>query len=80
MLDHEKEVWAVVETCGFKYAKSSVFSTHWRKALTRKHMPTVELLHVDSIVRSCLMVPTSQEQFEYHEIWHPNRWAEEFHC
>jgi hypothetical protein len=74
------QIFAVVKTCGFLHKKDSVFSTIWQQEFddSLQSTPSLVLVNVDCIVRHCLMLPTNQEHSVYQEIWHRERWADEF--
>jgi hypothetical protein len=74
------QIMAVVKTCGFLQNKGSIFSTNWQQEFDNslQTMPSLVLVNVDRIVRHCLMVPTNQKHSCYQEIWHRERWANEF--
>ena len=73
-------IMAVVNTCGFLHKKDSIFSTIWQQEFedSRQSIPSLVLVDVDCIVRHCLMIPTDKEHVCYQEIWHRERWADEF--
>jgi hypothetical protein len=74
------QILAVVKTCGFLHNKDSVFSTIWQQEVDDllQSTPSLVLVNVDCIVRRCLILPTNQEHSVYQEIWHRERWANEF--
>ena len=74
------QILAVVKTCGFLHNKDSVFSTIWQLEFddSLRSKPSLVLVNVDCIVRHCLMLPTNKEHSSYQEIWHRERWANEF--
>ncbi len=74
------QILAVVMTCGFRHNKGSIFSTIWHREFDdlMQTVPTLLLVNVDCIVRHCLMLPTNKEHSCYQEIWHRERWANEF--
>jgi hypothetical protein len=74
------QILAVVKTCGFLHKKGSIFSTIWQQEFDNslETTPSLVLVNVDCIVRHCLMLPTNKEHSCYQEIWHRERWADEF--
>jgi hypothetical protein len=74
------QILAVVKTCGFLHKKGSIFSTIWQQEFDNslQTMPSLVLVNVDCIVCHCLMLPTNKEHSCYQEIWHRERWADEF--
>jgi hypothetical protein len=74
------QIFAVVRTCGFLHNKDSVFGTIWQQEFddSLQSTPSLVLVNVDCIGRHCLMLPTKQEHSVYQEIWHRERWADEF--
>ena len=74
-------ILVVVNTCKFLHKKGSVFSTIWQQDYDdiRKTQPSLVLVNVDCIVRHCLMIPTDEAQSCFQEIWHRERWADEFY-
>ena len=62
------------------YWRSTVFSTYWKieyedNALT---CPMISVIEITSVVRPVLMIPENDTMNGYHEIWSPERWADEF--
>ena len=81
--DHDN-VYAVVETCEFVHAKSSLFSTKWKAAFIyvgpwKRKVRRLELVAVSAFVRHCLMVAIDETESEFEEIWMPKTWAKQFH-
>ena len=74
-------IMAVVKTCTFIHKKGSVFSTIWQQDYedTQQLVPSLILVNVDCIVRHCLMIPIDDAQNHFMEIWHRERWADEFY-
>jgi hypothetical protein len=74
------QIMAVVKTCGFLHNKGSIFSTIWQQEFddSLQTMPSLILVNVDCIVCHCLTFPTDKEHSCYQEIWHCERWADEF--
>jgi hypothetical protein len=73
-------IMAVVNTCSFLHKKDSIFSTIRQHGFddAQQAVPSLVLVNVDYIVRHCLMIPTDKEHGCYQEIWHRERWADEF--
>ena len=77
----QSQILAVLKTCGFLQKKGSIFSTIWQQEFddAQQVVPSLVLVNVDCIlVRHCLMIPTDKEHGCYQEIWHRERWADEF--
>ncbi len=74
-------ILAVVKACGFPHKKGSIFSTMWQQEFDDplKVLPSLVLVNVDCIVRHCLMIPTNEDHSLYQEVWHRERWADEFY-
>ena len=66
--------------CHYQHKRSSTITTQWRvehygKSIRR---PYVTLIHTDSIVRHCLMIPADNCNKVYQEVWSRELWAKEF--
>ena len=74
-----KEVlMAVVCVCSADCTRTSVFSTEWKVAMTNKGKRIFEMITVQAIVRPCMMIQKDELGFKFQEIWHPERWSDEF--
>ena len=80
----ENCIFALTWPCQYKHKKTSVFSTRWELATTTTEpkLPMYELITCDSIIRHCLMIPKSIENWqtctEYEEIWTTDHWGDQF--
>ena len=74
-------ICAVVKTCQFVHKKSFVFSNMWEQDFVDafKTQPSLCLVNVNCIVRHCLMIPTDTTQTSFREVWHRERWGDEFY-
>ena len=81
------EVWAIMETCEFKHKPSSLFTTLWHaawmyqetsKGITRK-IQRLELVNPCHFVGHCLMIPESDDNEKFHQVWHRKLWADIHH-
>ena len=83
--DGSFEYFATVWSCGYKYIKSSVFTTKWKLAFKdekNKIDPIYEVVSCDTFVRHCLMIPKrlldEKGCTEFEEIWSRDLWCNEF--
>ena len=81
-VEDEGIFYAIGISCKFCHSLSSVFSTRWEKEYVWKPIGGQQLhaifIETKSIVRSCLMIPETNDDTIYHEIWPPELWADQF--
>ena len=79
---NEDTTHAIVKCCDYEFSKSSVFTTLWKQAYVyppnSRKRPYLYHVDVDAIVRHSLIIPKDEHMTEYHEIWQPDHWANEF--
>ena len=84
MLNDQKEYYSIVWPCQYKYKISSIFTTAWNMNFQdwRKTVPGYEVVHCDTFVRHCLMIPeylyNENESKVFHEVWPRELWGDQF--
>ena len=76
--NEDSKIYAITQCCEYKHTTSSVISTRW-KMEKFGDQPNIQMIDVDSIVRHVLMIPESDDNMYYHEIWDRERWADQFY-
>jgi len=84
MKDDTFEYYTIVWPCQYEYNISSVFTTEWKLHFKdwKKTIPAYEVVHCDTIVRHCLMIPeylyNENESKVFQEIWPDELWGDLF--
>ena len=70
--DGKSSIYAIVLCCKYQHTTSSYISTRWKIEKFGAQL-SIQMIDVDSIVRHVLMIPESNDNTYYYEIWDVER-------